>query len=52
MDETDFGVVAEIITVLNEKKRESWIDLHNFRAQKYGNELHIDCHLTCPTIST
>ena len=48
MDETDFDVVNEIITVLNEKKRESWIDIHNFRAQKYGNELHIDCHLTLP----
>jgi hypothetical protein len=25
-----------------------WIDIHNFRAQKYGNELHVDCHLTLP----
>ena len=48
MDETDFDVVNEVITVLNEKRRESWIDIHNFRAQKYGNELHIDCHLTLP----
>jgi len=48
MDEADFGVVTEIITVLNEKKRDAWIDIHNFRAQKYGNELHIDCHLTLP----
>jgi len=48
MDEADFGVVNEIITVLNEKKRDAWIDIHNFRAQKYGNELHIDCHLTLP----
>ena len=30
------------------ERRESWIDIHNFRAQKYGNELHIDCHLTLP----
>lgn len=48
MDEADFGVVTEIITVLNEKRRDAWIDIHNFRAQKYGNELHIDCHLTLP----
>ena len=48
MDEADFGVVTEIVKVLNEKRRESWIDIHNFRAQKYGNELHIDCHLTLP----
>ncbi len=48
MDEADFGVVTEVITVLNEKRRDAWIDIHNFRAQKYGNELHIDCHLTLP----
>jgi cation diffusion facilitator family transporter len=48
MDEADFGVVNEVIDVLNEQRRDSWIDIHNFRAQKYGNELHIDCHLTLP----
>jgi len=48
MDEADFGIVTEVITVLNEKRRDAWIDIHNFRAQKYGNELHIDCHLTLP----
>jgi cation diffusion facilitator family transporter len=48
MDETDFAIVTEILKVLNEKKRDPWIDIHNFRAQKYGNQLHIDCHLTLP----
>ena len=48
MDEADFGVVNEVVNVLNEKRRDTWIDIHNFRAQKYGNELHIDCHLTLP----
>ena len=48
MDEADFDVVAEIVKVLDEQRRVEWIDLHNFRAQKYGNELHIDCHLTLP----
>ncbi|MDF2431653.1 MAG: hypothetical protein JWP44_1284 [Mucilaginibacter sp.] len=48
MDEADFGVVTEIVKVLNEKRKVEWIDIHNFRAQKYGNELHIDCHMTLP----
>ncbi|HTD98303.1 MAG TPA: cation diffusion facilitator family transporter [Mucilaginibacter sp.] len=48
MDEADFGIVTEVINVLNEKRRDPWIDIHNFRAQKYGNDLHIDCHLTLP----
>jgi cation diffusion facilitator family transporter len=48
MDEADFQVVANVVKVLNDNRREAWIDVHNFRAQKYGNELHIDCHLTLP----
>lgn len=48
MDEADFSIVNNVIEVLNEKRREEWIDIHNFRAQKYGNELHVDCHLTLP----
>lgn len=48
MDEADFIVVTDVVKVLNDKRREEWIDVHNFRAQKYGNELHIDCHLTLP----
>ena len=48
MDEADFDVVNEIVKVLDEQRPDEWIDLHNFRAQKYGNDLHIDCHLTLP----
>lgn len=48
MDETDFEVVKEVLAILNAKRRDEWIDFHNLRVQKYGNELHIDCHLTLP----
>jgi cation diffusion facilitator family transporter len=48
MDETDFDVVDKVVKMLDERRRNEWIDIHNFRAQKYGNELHIDCHLTLP----
>ena len=48
MDEADFGIVEHVIQVLNEKRKVEWIDVHNLRAQKYGNELHIDCHMTLP----
>jgi len=48
MDEADFTIVNQILAVLNEKRQVEWIDIHNFRAQKYGNELHIDCHMTLP----
>lgn len=49
MDEADFQVVTDIINVLSEKRRDAWIDVHNLRAQKYGHELHIDCHMTLPS---
>ena len=48
MDETDFNIVSDVVKLLGEQRREEWIDIHNLRAQKYGNELHIDCHLTLP----
>lgn len=48
MDEADFIVVSDVVKILNDQRKEEWIDVHNFRAQKYGNELHIDCHVTLP----
>ena len=48
MDEADFDVVSNVIRILNDKRKPEWIDIHNLRAQKYGAELHIDCHLTLP----
>lgn len=48
MDETDFAVVEDIISVLNKERKPEWIDIHNLRAQKYGHELHLDCHMTLP----
>ena len=48
MDESDFEVVEEVIGILNNNRHDSWIDVHNLRTQRYGTELHIDCHLTLP----
>lgn len=48
MDESDFKIVKEVIHILNTHRNDAWIDVHNLRTQRYGNELHIDCHLTLP----
>lgn len=48
MDESDVELVEEISFILESKREEDWIDIHNLRVQRYGNELHIDCHLTLP----
>jgi cation diffusion facilitator family transporter len=48
LDETDISLLKRLAHVLNEHRRANWMDLHNLRIIKYGNVLHIDCHLTLP----
>ena len=48
MDEADMQLLNKLIAYLNAHRRENWIDLHNLRVIKYGNILHVDCHLTLP----
>ncbi|MBJ6117859.1 cation transporter [Pontibacter sp. BT310] len=48
MDEADYELLQRIVSILNENRRENWIDIHNLRVIKYGATLHIDCHLTVP----
>lgn len=48
MDETDMKVVDRVTGILNRHRRPAWIDVHNMRVQQYGNNYHIDCHVTLP----
>lgn len=48
MDEADMQVVDKVIAILSKYRRPNWIDIHNMRVQQYGNNYHIDCHLTLP----
>ncbi len=48
MDESDLDTASEVISVLNSYRKDSWIDMHNLRTQRYGPDIHIDCHLTLP----
>lgn len=48
MDEADEKLLGEMVDVLNNNRRENWVDLHNLRVIKYGSVLHLDCHLTVP----
>ncbi len=48
MDEADYELIADMVDVLEQKRQDNWIDVHNFRVIKYGNDYHIDCHLTLP----
>jgi len=48
MDESNIELVEEVVEVLQQNRQSSWIDVHNLRAQQYGADLHIDCHVTLP----
>jgi cation diffusion facilitator family transporter len=48
MDEADMVLLTDMVKLLNNNRRDCWIDLHNLRVIKYGNTLHVDCHLTVP----
>ena len=48
MDEADVKLLNRLVSMLNTKRPENWIDLHNLRIIKYGGTIHIDCHLTVP----
>jgi len=48
MDEADDSLLSKLVVLLNNNRRENWVDLHNLRVIKYGGQLHIDCHLTVP----
>ena len=48
MDEADTKLLGRLVEVLNNNRRENWVDLHNLRVIKYGSVLHLDCHLTVP----
>jgi cation diffusion facilitator family transporter len=48
MDEADMILLSRMVEVLDRSRQDNWVDLHNLRVIKYGNVLHIDCHLTVP----
>jgi divalent metal cation (Fe/Co/Zn/Cd) transporter len=48
MDETDRDLLVKLVGLLNSNRNWNWVDLHNLRIIKYGNQLHMDCHLTVP----
>lgn len=48
MDEADIELLNSFIKLLEENRRENWVDIHNLRVIKYGSLLHFDLHLTVP----
>ncbi len=52
LDKADYDKLKELVKLFKENRREKWIDIHNLRTQKYGTDLHVDCHITLPWYDT
>lgn len=52
LDTADYRKLKQLIALLNDHRREKWIDMHNLRVLKYGPLLHVDCHMTLPWYDT
>lgn len=48
MDAADPELLNEISRLINDNRRESWIDIHRLRAWRAGNRLFLDFHLILP----
>ena len=48
LDRIDYQLVQQIVTIFSENRSAQWIDIHNMRIQKFGDSLHVDCHVTLP----
>ena len=48
LDEADYEKLDQVVKILNEFRKDKWIDMHNLRVLKYGSHLHIDAHITLP----
>lgn len=52
LDKADEQLLDDLAKTLNTHKKPQWIDIHNAKATKYGNLLHLDCDLTVPWYMT
>lgn len=48
MNASDPVILQEICSLLDENRKETWIDVHQLRAWASGNLIHIDFHLILP----
>lgn len=48
MDRIDEQTVERAIGIINSKRHDHWIDIHNLRVIKYGPTLHMELHIILP----
>jgi cation diffusion facilitator family transporter len=48
MDASDPELLEQMTEILAQNRRDIWIDVHNLRAWRSGNRVHVDLHLILP----
>lgn len=48
IDRADEGKLLQLVAILNDRRKDQWIDIHNLRILKFGPRLHVDAHVTLP----
>lgn len=48
MDKADLTLIEQFGKLINDNKKDEWIDIHNFKLVKYGDVFHINCDLVLP----
>lgn len=48
MDEADRGLLQQIIDSITEIRDPAWVDVHELRCRRSGDQLFVDFHLTVP----
>lgn len=48
MDEADFETLQSLVRHMDEERRPNWVDMHKLRVQRFGEQIHVDLHLTLP----
>ena len=48
MDTSDRVDIQRVVGLVDERRADDWIDVHDLRVVSYGESIHLDCHLTVP----
>lgn len=48
MDEADEDLLEKVVEIMEQRRKDEWVDFHNLRIIRYAHSFHIDAHLTLP----
>lgn len=52
LDQADPALMAKVVAIIESLRSAEWIDVHNLRARRAGDQIHIDFHLVVPATWT